>query len=462
MEKYNLKTMYDNYQIAGKSDESNISEKYAEINESNRYDEDSKFTTNIDKNKKTTSSAIASYNIDTESSDEHDIDSELKIENIKKFNSINEIPDFLETVKNHYVNLRLNLDRHEVSRLITKTLNVALLGDITQESQIYELFMGSYDEIKNKVKTIIQKIREFNKNNNYEYWVDLDKIVYILWFKEIKFVRNLIVDIDEKLEYQLNIVHVNSYLIDRLYNDPKYTKYYIKILLMVIEKDTESFLSNDKLKNFFTADKIYKIYDMIRLITICDSEFLEFLDKCKGIKLEKEKENNDINKNNDFNNIEELEKQFHREKKEMLTSEKKRNLTLDMLFKENQSDSVFFKKYVNKLFQKESNEINGNVPTIKEILSNLDNIMWNSFTLFIYKKFNFDINKYIDKIKEITQDYTIVLDRLNDIEVPFTIRINPDNDGDRGTILKGGDSIYFKKYLKYKEKYMKLKLYNSI
>ena len=88
--------------------------------------------------------------------------------------------------------------------------------------------------------------------------------------------------------------------------------------------------------------------------------------------------------------------------------------------------------------------------------------MWNSFTLFIYKKFNFDINKYIDKIKEITQDYTIVLDRLNDIEVPFTIRINPDNDGDRGTILKGGDSIYFKKYLKYKEKYMKLKLYNSI
>jgi hypothetical protein len=400
--------------------------------------------------------------IDSESSEASDIDFELTMKDIKRFDKIEEIPEFLETVKNHYLNLTLNLDRHEISRLITKTLNVALLGEITTEQQIYRLIIDDYDTVKSKVKTIITKIREFNKSTKYEYWVDLDKIVYILWFKEIKFVKNLIIDISENLEYQLNIVHVISYLIDKLYNDPRYTKYYIKILLMIIEQDSEELLNTDKLKNFFTSNKINKIYEIIRLVLNCDIEFLSFIDNFHKNLLDKEKENNDNETDNNFINIEDQEKEFRKEKKQLLLSEKKRKLDVELLFKDNQKDTNYYNKNVYKFFtNKDNNPSEENVKNMKDIISILsdDNDTWNALNLFIYKKFEIKFEDYIKRINEIVPPNLnqFKLDFFNDLEVPFTIRLNPDVDGDRGTILRGGDSIYFKKYLKYKEKYLKLK-----
>jgi len=449
MEKYDNRKIYKKFQNGGDGDvsPSSTSQILDKLNKINRYDEDKKSEINMNINNKNQFTNIISVNnIDFESSDENNIEKEIKMENIKKYTSINEIPEFLETVKNHYSNLRLNLDRSEISRLITKTLNVALLGDLTKESDIFNLFMGSYEEVKKKVKIIIQKIREFNRSCKFEYWIDLDKIVYLLWFKEIKFVRNLIIDISQNLEYQLNIVHINSYLIDRLYNDPKYTKYYIKILIMLIETDNGSFLSNDKLRNFFTSDKIYKIYDIIRLILFNDNSFLEFLDKCKKIKLDKEKENNDISKVENFNNIEEIETDFRKDKKILLTSSEKRTLNIETLFKENQKD-----------------DNDNDIPSIKNIIVGLDEDLWNAFNLFIYKKFNFDITRYIEQTNKLTDGVLskIRLDYFSDLEVPFTVRIHPGEDGSRGTILLGGQNNYLEKYLKYKEKYMKIKYLNN-
>ena len=432
----------------------------------------SETTDDREKNKKTSissknkiSSIKSISSIDSESSDASEIDNELTMKDIKKFNKIDEIPEFLETVKNHYLNLSLNLDRHEISRLITKTLNVALLGEITTEQQMYRLIIDNYDEVKSKVKTIIQKIREFNKSKKNEYWVDLDKIVYILWFKEIKFVKNLIIDISENLEYQINIVHVISYVIDKLYNDPRYTKYYVKILLMIIEQDSEKFLITDKLKNFFTSDKIHKIYEIIRLVLTCDIDFLNFIDKFHKDLLDKEKENNNNEKDDNFNDIELEEQIFKKEKKKLLLSETKRKLDIDLLFKENQKDSNYYNKNVYKLFTNRDNHSDENIKNMKDIISMLvdDNDTWNAFNLFIYKKFDIKTDDYIKKINDIVQGNLdkLKIDYFDDLEVPFTIRLNPDPDGDRGTILRGGNSIYFKKYLKYKEKYLNLK-YNKM
>jgi hypothetical protein len=456
MKKYNFKDIYGNHHKGGDpstisniSSDPNISSDsiLSNLHKENIYEEDSKNKTTINRNSTNNKTNNLFLNkIDYESSDESNIDEEIKMENIHKYTSIDEIPEFLDTVKNHYLNLRLNLDRNEISRLITKTLNVALLGYITQENEIFDLFMGSYEDIKKKVKIIIKKIREFNKKCKFEYWVDLDKIVYILWFKEIKFVRNIIVDISQNLEYQLNIVHINSYLIDKLYNDPKYTKYYVKILIMLIEKDNGTFLSNDKLKNFFSTDKIYKMYDMIKAVLYCDSDLMDFIEKCKNIKLEKEKENNDQNRIDNFNDIEEIENQFRREKKKLLTSPEKRNLNIDTLFKENQK-----------------NNKDEEISSIKDIIVDLDDDTWNAFNLFIYKKFNFDIVRYIEQTNKIIQEplSKLRLDYFDDLEVPFTVRINPGQNDDQGTILQGGNSIYLKKYLKYKEKYLKLKIGES-
>jgi hypothetical protein len=453
MQKYNSKIWHNNHQFGSGDDDDDVEE------DDEKIITPPKLKNNILKNLKSIS------NIDTDSSDAVDIDKELNMDDIKEFSSINEIPEFLEKVKNHYLNLSLNLDRHEISRLITKTLNVALLGYITTEQQIYDKIMNSYDEVKGKIKIIIEKIREFNRKNNNEYWVDLDKIVYILWFKEIKYVRNLLVDIKQNLDYQLNIVHINSYLIDKLYNEPKYTKYYIKILSMIIQQDSEKYLITDKLKNFFTVDKINKIYEIIRLIFSCDADFIKFLENNKKNKLDKEKENNEIEKNDNFNDIELFEKNFNKEKKELLLSIKKRKLNIDNLFKtERQRDVNYFNKFNYEVFKQNNSNEGENIPTINDIISNLDNDSWNAFNLFLYKKFDIDKNSYMQKINEISGQSLdpLVIDYFNDLEVPFKVDLGiTTNESEHkhkyGTMLEGGNRNYLKKYLKYKQKYLELK-----
>jgi len=431
------------YQNGGADNKSDMSSNSTIDSSIKRYDEETKDKSNTKLSENVSVSSNDNEVIDSESSEKEDIEKELKIENIKKFSSINEIPEYLETVKKHYLNLKLDLDRHEISRLITKTLNVAILGSITTEEQIYSLFMKDYDEIKKKVIIIIDKIREFNKNNNYEYWVDLDKIVYLLWFKEFKFIKNLIISINENLEHQLNIIHLNSYLIGELYNDPKLTKYYLKILQMMInnEDDSNRMFYNDKLRQFFTIAKITKIDEFIRLIYTADKDFITFVNSAKEEKFSKEKENNDPSKTNNFNNIEDIEKKIKKEKKRILSNNEKRPLDLSILLKDNSSDDGSLKL------------------NYKDIINNIDEDLWHSINLFLYKKFSFNMTDYIQQINKIRDKLPeLQIDYFNDLEVPFIVRKNPDKDGDRGTELTGGNNTYFKKYLKYKEKYLQLQL----
>ncbi len=448
-----------------------------ENNKKNIYSDNFKFSSDLN-NDENKSNIKSISDIKAESSDKNDIDYELEMDKRMLFTKIEEIPEFLEIVKERYKNLKLNLDRHEISILLTKTLNVALLGEITTEEQIFNKFMDEYDIVKGKVNIIIEKIREFNNKNAYEYFVDLEKIVFILWFKEIKFVKNLIIDISNNLENQLNIVHINSYLIDNLYNDPRYTKYYIKILLMIIENEKykEIFLKSDKLRNFFSIDKINKIYDMIRLILSCDNVFIDFIQKYKEEKLIKEKENNTTDKNlkefKGFNNIEELEIQFHRNKKMLLVdaNKKKRDLNVNDFLSKDKKDDNFFNKYISSFFKKNHKHSNEeHIKNVDDIIYSLtgenDDDIWSGFIFFIYKKFNITKDNFVEEInKKLMNNNKLSLlekDFFDDLNINFSIRLNPDPDGDRGIILKGGNYIFYKKYLKYKEKYLNLKKMNT-
>jgi hypothetical protein len=236
---------------------------------------------------------------------------------------------------------------------------------------------------------------------------------------------------------------------------------------MIVEQDSDKYLATEKLKNFFTIEKINKIYEMIKLIFSCDTDFIKFLETSKKSKLDEEKENNEIEKFDNFNDIELFERNFNKQKRELLLSIKKRKLSIDNLFKnERQRDDIFFNKFNYDVFKESKSNETENIPTINDIISNLDNDMWNAFNLFIYKKFDIDKNIYMQKINEISGQSLdpLIIDYFNDLDVPFKVDLGittKNNEGIRsnqyGTILEGGNNNYLKKYLKYKEKYLNLK-----
>lgn len=434
MQKYNSKIWLNNYQVGSGKVVSSTSQ-LPSSSEPKKYSYDIKSVEDIN----------------SESSDADDIDDNLEKEETIIYSGIDKIPDFLEASKNNYLKYDISLDRHEVNKYITNALNVELLGDITTEEQLYRKIISEYSNVEKEIDIIIKKIREFNTNNKNEYWVDLDKIVYILWFKEIHFVQNLIIDINKKLNNDLNICTIYTYLIKILYNEPRYTKYYIKILLMMISQDFETYLTTEKLKNFFTVEKIKKIYDIIRLIFSCDIQFINFIEDFKNEKFEKEKENNNIDKHDNFNDIELYEIKITKEKKKLLKS-KKREFNLEIFLKnENRSDSNFFDKFNSQYIDK-TNIGNSTIPTINEIISDLDKNIWFGFILFIYKIFSVEQDT-IQKINEITNERIdkIIIDDFGDIKIPYTVDLSH-------RIHHGGaNNKYFKQYLKYKEKYLRLK-----
>jgi hypothetical protein len=434
MQKYNSKIWLNNYQVGSGKAVSSTS-KLPSSSEPKKYSYNIKSVEDIN----------------SESSEAEDVDDNLEEGETIIFNGIDKIPDFLEASKNNYLKYDISLDRHEVNKYITNALNVELLGEITTEEQLYRKIITSYSDIEKEIDIIILKIREFNNNNKYEYYVDLDKIVYVLWFKEIHFVQNLIIDISKKLDNDLNICTIYTYLIKILYNEPRYTKYYVKILIMMISEDSDKYLTSEKLKKFFVVEKINKIYDIIRLVFSCDTEFINFLEESKRQKFEQEKENNNIEKHDNFNDIEKFEININKEKKKLLKN-KKREFNLDNFLKnENQSDSNFFDKFNSQFINKTNIEQPHN-PTIEQIISNLDRDIWFGFILFIYKLFTINQDT-IQKINEITNGRIdkIIIDDFDDVKIPYTVDLS------QRLHHGGANNKYFKQYLKYKEKYLRLK-----
>ena len=99
-----------------------------------------------------------------------------------------------------------------------------------------------------------------------------------------------------------------------------------------------------------------------------------------------------------------------------------------------------------------------NVDNVNLLLKDYISIeLWFGYNLFIYKRFNYDFKEYQTKINDIinlnglNNIYLLNLDYLNDIDAPDAGMLLP-------SIIGGNiNNIYYTKYIKYKNKYLKLK-----
>lgn len=355
--------------------------------------------------------------------------------------SIDNIPTFLTDNKELLVNMNMLLDRHEISKSLCISLNRSIMGSKTKLSDVYDLMINNFEDISNKVVLIEKKIKEFNTSQDYKYIVDPANILYIIFFKQILYVKKLLSKLHEYIKSNINLVFIYSYLIFNLYDEPKkISSNYIFIINQMITNSSLISEYDERIKELLKIEIIDKIFLMIKIIYDSDPEFAKLLEDLKNQKMEECKKNNAIDLSDSFKEIEnsvkglkggnvniyELEEKF--EKKRIYLLSQKRKIILTNLYSHD----------------------NINIILVQPLTIEL----WFGYNLFIYKRFNFDFKEYqtnINKILETNgfdQMYLLNLDYLNDIDAPDAGIIFPS--------LIGGlnNGKYYIKYCKYKNKYL--------
>lgn len=366
--------------------------------------------------------------------------------------SIDNIPTYLKDTKEKLINMGISLDRYEISKSLTISLNRMLIGYKTELIDVYDSMVHNFDDIGKKVKSIEEKIKNFNSEQKFEYFIDPERILYIVFYKQIVYVRKLISDIYDYINSNINLVFVYSYLISKLYNEPdKVSSNYIFILNKIIS-DT-SFLSNydDRLKKFISPEIIDKIFSMIKIIFNADIDFVKLLEELENKKMEEYKKNNSVDYSDSYKEIQQeaknikggmvdiynIEDNFQKTRNFMLVQ--KRIINIQELYNPNNLETIF--------------------------QNGISIELWFGYNLFIYKRFEFNFDEYqsnvngLVKAKGLEQNYLLSLNYLNDIDAPDA-GILPITGGSISTFNKLNKN-YYSKYIKYKNKYLKLKnMYN--
>jgi hypothetical protein len=366
--------------------------------------------------------------------------------------AIDNINSYLENIKNILIKMNIKLDSQEINKFLAISLNNSLFTLIDSnynKNLSFQLIHDNWEEITKNIPNIEQQIRNFNKEQNYEYYVNIEDVTYLRFYKQIKYVTEIINEVIQYLNFGVNPVYIYTFIIQSFYDETSFIENYIYFIGEIKKK------INDPNINIFLGEEIIaKLNVILRVIFEYDTEFnklmesifsdrIQFIKKgiitstlsypnnynCQekiidnkdSIKIKTEKKQN--------RDIEELERHFYKLKCEMLF--KKRPFLL--------SDKFYFN--VHEL---------ANVPVINREI-------WLGFILFLYKKFEFKYDDFKAKIIELINTYGLnnnyipELDYFEDLNVPKYEYKEPQT---------GGNNRFFIKYLKYKSKYIKLKKNN--
>jgi len=66
--------------------------------------------------------------------------------------SIDNIPTYLKNTKEKLINMDISLDRYEISKYLTISLNRLLMDNKTELIDIYDSMVHNFDDIENKIK----------------------------------------------------------------------------------------------------------------------------------------------------------------------------------------------------------------------------------------------------------------------------------------------------------------------
>ena len=365
--------------------------------------------------------------------------------------NIDNINQYLNNIKHILIKMNIQLDSQEINKFLAQSLNNSLFDNKFNKDTAFN-FIIEQDNNTVNIESIKIQIREFNKEQKYEYYVNIEDVQYLVFYKQIKYVREIINEIIQYLNFYVNPVYIYTFIIQSFYDEPRIVTNYIYFIKKIREN-----LNNDKINKFLEDSKISKLNKILENIYTFDEEFsklniLNFNNRIKFIKegiiistlsypnnyncQENKLGNNSIkvkhldkysqDENDNYNkDIENLEKEFYTLKCEIL-----------------------FKLRPIKLDEQFNNKINDVL--LNDSIITLD--LWLGFILFLYKKFNFkhdEFNKIINdmiKANNLDENYNLKLDYFEDLTIAKYEYTNQD----------GCNISYFKKYLKYKTKYLNL------
>lgn len=228
--------------------------------------------------------------------------------------TIEGLVDFLSNIKNMLVNMNIYLKVNEINTDMTDSLNLFLLKDKNTNEKIYDFINDDYETIGKNVEIIEEQIKLFNSNFiNKGYHINILNVTYVKFYREIEFLKKLIIQINEYLNCNINLIYVYDFLISKIYDDPQNNNFIYILSRLVLES------SSSQLKDLLNEQNNYNITSIKNIINVIFDGDISFKKLLKEIEDEKET----YNKNFDIIDaeitnivpIDELENSFLKEKK---------------------------------------------------------------------------------------------------------------------------------------------------
>ena len=354
--------------------------------------------------------------------------------------SIKNIVPYLENIKNTLLSMNIRLDSHEINNFLATSLNTALFKLFNSDYKKEMTFQIIYDNLEgvaNNIPEVEIKIREFNKKEEYKYYVNMEDIQYIVKYKRMTFIQKMLQSVNGYLQFNVNPIYIYTFVMQYIYDTDVILNDYIELTNDILSKTT-----NGNVKEFLTEDILYNLKLLLGILYNSDEEFKGLMKEIYDKRISFIKEGIITSSLNYYNNYN-CDKSKHQIIKEYHGTEKEYS-NIENLEKE------FYESKCKTLFKKRQLEINENFTTqINEIIHKIINKeLWFAFVLFLYKKFEFEYDDLMNKLS--LAEYKPNLDDFSDIDVP-------NYDYKKQKPQTGGNNIYYEKYIKYKAKYLKLK-----
>jgi hypothetical protein len=369
---------------------------------------------------------------------------------------IENINEYLIHTKNILIKMNILLDTYEINKCLANALNRALT-DNKKIKEIYEKMNESWDTVEQTIPIIEERIRDFNKSQEYVYYVDIEDVTYITYYRQIKYVNQILKETLIFLNSNINLIYIYTFITQSFYNEPtSFSNNYIFFLTSIV--DSEKYNNNPKIKEFFSSDKIITLKDILNLIYISDITFVELIkqnktDKDTFIK-DKIQIPIDINSNNCSNKTNKID----------ITDKKKQNDTFkrtNIEDLENKFNELKCKKLLERRDINLNELINGLSPILQSQKVNAE--LWLGVMLFLYKRYTISekFEEFQTQVNNLltthsySQEFITSIDTFNDLilrDSVYSSKPEPEPEKQVG----GQRVLYFNKYLKYKTKYVNL------
>lgn len=363
--------------------------------------------------------------------------------------AIDNINSYLVNIKNILIKMNIKLDSQEINKFLAISLNNSLFSMIDanyNKNLSFQLIYDNWEEVSKTISSIEEQIRNFNKDQDYEYYVNMEDVTYLVFYKQINYVTKIINEIIQYLNFGVNPVYIYTFIIQSFYDENTFIENYIFFISEIKKK------INDPNINVFLKDEIIaKLNQILRIIYAFDSEFNELMKSIFSNRIQFVKKGIITSTLSYPNNYNCQQKENDDEISNKTKTEKQQNRDIEVL------ETQFYKLKCDMLFKKRPFLLSDKFyEDVQKLVDNpvINREIWLGFILFLYKKFEFKYEDFKVKIEDLinkqglNHDYMPELDYFEDLNVPKYEYKKPQT---------GGNNHFFTKYLKYKAKYIKLK-----